>query len=318
VSAGESNKAVVGALAANLGIAVTKFIAFALTSSSSMLAEGIHSVVDSGNQVLLLVGGKRAARGATPKHPFGYGRERYIYAFIVSIMLFSAGGLFALYEGYHKLSHPEAIKSWHWVPIVVLVVGITLEGFSFRTAIQETNKIRGEATWSEFIRRARAPELPVILLEDFAALIGLVLALIGVGLTILTDNGIWDGIGTVAIGVLLVVVAFVLAVEMKSLLIGESATADTVGKIERAIMSGDEAERVIHMRTVHVGPDDLLVAAKIAVRHDDSAAAVAKGIDAIERRIRQAVPIAKVIYLEPDIYRASQQERDAERISTEG
>jgi cation diffusion facilitator family transporter len=283
-----------------------------------MLAEGIHSVVDSGNQVLLLVGGKRAARGATPKHPFGYGRERYIYAFIVSIMLFSAGGLFALYEGYHKLSHPEAIKSWHWVPIVVLVVGITLEGFSFRTAIQETNKIRGEATWSEFIRRARAPELPVILLEDFAALIGLVLALIGVGLTILTDNGIWDGIGTVAIGVLLVVVAFVLAVEMKSLLIGESATADTVGKIERAIMSGDEAERVIHMRTVHVGPDDLLVAAKIAVRHDDSAAAVAKGIDAIERRIRQAVPIAKVIYLEPDIYRASQQERDAERISTEG
>jgi cation diffusion facilitator family transporter len=318
VSAGESNKAVVAALAANLGIAVTKFIAFALTSSSSMLAEGIHSVVDSGNQVLLLVGGKRAARGATPKHPFGYGRERYIYAFIVSIMLFSAGGLFALYEGYHKLSHPEAIKSWHWVPIVVLVVGITLEGFSFRTAIQETNKIRGEATWSEFIRRARAPELPVILLEDFAALIGLVLALIGVGLTILTDNGIWDGIGTVAIGVLLVVVAFVLAVEMKSLLIGESATADTVGKIERAIMSGDEAERVIHMRTVHVGPDDLLVAAKIAVRHDDSAAAVAKGIDAIERRIRQAVPIAKVIYLEPDIYRASQQERDAERISTEG
>jgi cation diffusion facilitator family transporter len=264
------------------------------------------------------VGGKRAARGATPKHPFGYGRERYIYAFIVSIMLFSAGGLFALYEGYHKLSHPEAIKSWHWVPIVVLVVGITLEGFSFRTAIQETNKIRGEATWSEFIRRARAPELPVILLEDFAALIGLVLALIGVGLTILTDNGIWDGTGTVAIGVLLVVVAFVLAVEMKSLLIGESATADTVGKIERAIMSGDEAERVIHMRTVHVGPDDLLVAAKIAVRHDDSAAAVAKGIDAIERRIRQAVPIAKVIYLEPDIYRASQQERDAERISTEG
>jgi cation diffusion facilitator family transporter len=283
-----------------------------------MLAEAIHSVVDSGNQVLLLVGGKRAARGATPKHPFGYGRERYIYAFIVSIMLFAAGGLFALYEAYHKLSHPEPIQSWHWVPIVVLVVGIVLESFSFRTAIQETNKIRGTATWSEFIRRSRVPELPVILLEDFAALIGLVFALIGVSLTIVTDSGVWDGVGTAAIGVLLVVVAFVLAIEMKSLLVGESATADTVGKIERAIMAGDDAERIIHMRTVHVGPEDLLVAAKIGVRHDETAAAVAKGIDAMERRIREAVPIAKMIYLEPDIYRASQQEKDAARISTEG
>jgi cation diffusion facilitator family transporter len=308
----------VAALAANLGIAATKFVAFALTRSSSMLAEGIHSLVDSGNQALLLIGGKRAVREATAKHPFGFGRERYIYAFIVSIMLFFVGGLFALYEGYHKISHPQAIHGWQWVPILVLVIGIVLESLSFRTAIHETNQIRGDASWPEFIRRSRVPELPVILLEDMAALIGLVLALFGVGLTILTGNGIWDGVGTAAIGLLLVVVAVVLAVEMKSLLVGESATADTVAEIERAILAGDEAERIIHMRTVHVGPEDLLVAAKIAVRHDETAAAVARGIDAIERRIRQAVPIAKVIYLEPDIDRTSAPGRGAETVLTEG
>jgi cation diffusion facilitator family transporter len=283
-----------------------------------MLAEGIHSLVDSGNQVLLLIGGKRAARVATAKHPFGFGRERYIYAFIVTIMLFFAGGLFALYEGYHKISHPTPIKSWHWVPIVVLVVGIGLESLSFRTAIRETNLIRGDASWPEFIRRSRVPELPVILLEDFAALIGLVFALFGVGMTILTNNGIWDGVGTAAIGLLLVVVAFVLAVEMKSLLIGESATPEQLTAIERAILAGDEAERIIHMRTVHVGPEDLLVAAKIAVTHDESAEAIARGIDAIERRIREAVPIAKVIYLEPDIDRTPAPGRGAETVLTEG
>jgi cation diffusion facilitator family transporter len=318
VSAEGGNKAVVAALAANLGIAATKFLAFALTRSSSMLAEGIHSVVDSGNQVLLLVGGKRAARDATPRHPFGYGRERYIYAFIVSIMLFFVGGLFALYEAYHKISHPEAIHSWQWVPIVVLVVGIALESTSFRTAIRETNRIRGNVTWPQFIRRARAPELPVILLEDSAALIGLVFALIGVGLTLMTDNGIWDGIGTAAIGLLLVAVAVILAVEMKSLLVGESATADKVKAIERAILGGDEVERIIHMRTVHLGPEELLVAAKVAVRHDDTAATVARDIDAIEKRIREAVPIAQVIYLEPDIDRAPSAGRGSERVLTEG
>ncbi len=304
MSAEGSTKAVVAALAANLGIAVTKLVAFALTRSSSMLAEAIHSVVDSGNQVLLLVGGRRAARGATPKHPFGYGRERYIYAFIVSITLFFVGGLFALYEAYHKISHPEPIESWQWVPMLVLVIGIGLESFSFRTAIQEADRIRGTASWPEFIRRARVPELPVILLEDFAALVGLVFALLGVGLTLLTGDGIWDGVGTVAIGLLLVTIAVVLAVEMKSLLVGESATADHIAKITKAIESGNEVERIIHLRTVHLGPEELLVGAKVAVRHDDSAAAVARGIDAIEERIRDAVPIARVIYLEPDIDRA--------------
>ncbi|MGC9666812.1 cation diffusion facilitator family transporter [Planosporangium sp. 12N6] len=318
MSAEGGNKAVVAALAANLGIAVTKFIAFALTRSSSMLAEGIHSVVDSGNQVLLLIGGKRAARKATPEHPFGFGRERYIYAFLVSIMLFSAGGLFALYEAYHKISHPEPIDKWQWVPIAVLVAAIAMESMSFRTAIHETNQIRGDASWVEFIRRSRAPELPVILLEDAAALVGLIFALFGVGMTLLTGNGVWDGVGTAAIGVLLVAVAFVLAAEMKSLLVGESATADTVAAIERAISDGEETERIIHLRTVHVGPDDLLVAAKIAVRHDDTAEAVARGIDAIERRIRAAVPIAKVIYIEPDIYRRSAAGQEAGSALTEG
>jgi cation diffusion facilitator family transporter len=303
VSAGGGTKAVVAALAANLGIAVTKFIAFALSGSSSMLAEAVHSVADSGNQALLLLGGKQAEREATKEHPFGYGRERYIYSFIVSIVLFSVGGLFALYEAYHKWQHPDPIASWRWLPIVVLVVAIILEGFSFRTAIAESNTIRGKASWAQFVRRAKAPELPVVLLEDFAALLGLVFALFGVSLTLVTDNGRWDALGTGMIGLLLVTVAVVLAAETKSLLLGEAAAEPDVAKIEQAIMAGDEAERIIHMRTLHLGPEEVLVAAKIAIRHDDTARAIASGIDAIEKRIREAVPTARVIYLEPDLYR---------------
>jgi cation diffusion facilitator family transporter len=293
------------ALAANLGIAVTKFVAFALTGSSSMLAEAIHSVADSGNQGLLLLGGKQAQKSATARHPFGYGRERYIYAFIVAVVLFFVGGVFAIYEAWHKIGHPEPIDSWQWVPVTVLVAAIVMESLSFRTAISETRKIKGKATWVQFIRRAKEPELPVILLEDLAALVGLVLALFGVGLTLITGNGIWDGIGTAAIGVLLIAVAGVLAVEMKSLLVGESATPEQIDAIERAIIDGPEVERLIHMRTVHLGPDELLVAAKIAVRHNETADEIARGIDAAEARIRDAVPIARVIYLEPDIYQAS-------------
>ncbi|WP_432979728.1 cation diffusion facilitator family transporter [Dactylosporangium sp. CA-233914] len=298
-------KAILAALAANLGIAATKFVAFALTGSSSMLAEAIHSVADSGNQGLLLLGGRQANKRATARHPFGYGRERYIYAFIVAVVLFFVGGVFAIYEAYHKISHPEPIESWQWVPVVVLLAAIVMEGLSFRTAIGETKKIKGKATWVQFIRRAKEPELPVILLEDFAALLGLVLALFGVGLTLITGNGIWDGVGTAAIGVLLIAVAAILAVEMKSLLVGEAATPEQVEAIEKAIVDGPEVERVIHMRTVHLGPDELLVAAKIAVRHNETADEIARGIDAAEERIRAAVPIARVIYLEPDIYRAS-------------
>jgi cation diffusion facilitator family transporter len=303
MSAAGGTRAIIAALAANLGIAVTKFIAYLLTASSSMLAEAIHSVADSGNQALLLVGARRAKREATPVHPFGYGRERYVYAFIVSIVLFSVGGLFALYEGYHKLSDPHPIESWHWVPIVVLVVAIGLETFSFRTAIDESNKIRGKATWVGFVRRSRVPELPVVLLEDLAALVGLVLALFGVGLTLITDSGVWDGIATVLIGVLLVCVAIILAIEMKSLLIGESATPEDLAKIEAAVVDGDEIERIIHMKTLHIGPEELLVAVKVGVPDGATAADVADAIDAAERRIRTAVPIARMIYVEPDIFR---------------
>jgi cation diffusion facilitator family transporter len=300
---GGGAKAIVAALGANLGIALTKFLAFALSGSSSMLAEAIHSVADSGNQMLLLIGGRRSQREATQRHPFGYGRERYIYAFIVSVVLFTVGGLFAIYEGVHKLQHPEAIHSWQWLPIVVLVIATGLEGFSFRTAVRETNRIRGGASWVQFIRHARAPELPIVLLEDSAALIGLVLALLGVALTLATGNGMWDGLGTLAIGALLVVVAVILAIETKSLLIGESATLEQVEAIEAALVGVAGVDRVIHMRTLHLGPEELLVAAKIAVARETPAGAVATAIDAAEERIRSAVPIARVIYLEPDIYR---------------
>lgn len=304
MSAGGGTKAIVAALVANLGIATTKFVAFVLTNSSSMLAEAIHSLADSGNQALLLVGGKRSQREATPRHPFGFGRERYVYAFIVSIVLFTVGGVFALYEGIHKIREPHAIDEWQWVPIAVLLAAIAMESFSFRTAIVESNHTRGEASWVEFVRHAKAPELPVVLLEDLAALVGLVLALFGVSMTLLTDDGVWDGIGTVSIGVLLVAVAVILAVETKSLLLGEAASDEAVARIEEALAAEPAVVRIIHMRTLHLGPEELLVAAKIAVRHDDTAAEVARAIDSAERRIRAAEPTARVIYLEPDIYTA--------------
>jgi cation diffusion facilitator family transporter len=314
VSAGGGTRAVVAALLANLGIAATKFVAFALSGSSSMLAESIHSVADSGNQVLLLLGGRRARRRATPQHPFGYGRERYVYAFIVSIVLFSLGGLFALYEAYHKWheqrEHPGGIESWPWLPVAVLVVAITLESFSFRTAIRESNVVRGRASWVDYVRHAKAPELPVVLLEDLGALLGLVFALVGVVMTLITGNGYWDAAGTAAIGLLLVTIAVILAVETKSLLIGEAGSPEDVARIEQAITSGPEVERIIHMKTLHLGPEELLVAAKVAVRPYTTAAELAEGINSVEARIRNSVPIARVIYLEPDIYRNVEQPAD--------
>lgn len=301
MSASGGTKAIFAALSANLAIAVSKFVAFAFSGSSSMLAEGVHSLADSGNQALLLIGGKQAKRAANEEHPFGYGRERYVYAFLVSIVLFSVGGMFALYEGYEKIRHPHPLDNWYW-PVGVLLFAILAEGTSFRTAIAESNHTRGNLSWVEFIRRAKAPELPVVLLEDFGALIGLVLALTGVSLSLATDSGVWDGIGTLCIGTLLISIALVLAAETKSLLIGEGAAADIVTRIRQSAVDGDTVTRVIHMRTLHLGPEELLIAAKIAVRHDDTAGQVARAIDAAEERIRAAVPIARVIYLEPDIY----------------
>lgn len=299
----------VAALLANAGIAVTKFVAFFLTGVSSMLAEAIHSVADAGNQGLLLLGGKRSEREATEDHPFGYGRERYVYSFLVAIVLFSVGGLFALYEAYHRWhevldGHSEMTGGWRqFVPLVVLAVAIVLEGLSFRTAMIETNKIKGEASYWSFIRHAKQPELPVILLEDLAAMLGLTLAFGAVSLTLLTDNQYFDVAGTALIGVLLIVVAITLGIETKSLLLGESASRDAVRRIHAALEGTDGVDRVIHLKTMHLGPEELLVAAKIAVPATDSAADVATAIDGAERRVREAEPMASAIYIEPDLYR---------------
>ena len=300
----------VAALLANAGIAVTKFVAFLLARNSSMLAEAIHSVADAGNQLLLLLGGKRARRGATPEHPFGFGRERYIYSFLVSIVLFSVGGLFALYEAYHKFheiraGHDEAVEGWKsLVPVLVLVVAIGLESYSLRTAVLETNKVKGSLSYLQFVRRAKQPELPVILLEDFAAILGLGFALVGVGMSLFTGNHYWDVAGTALIGILLVIVAIVLGVETKSLLLGESATPAAQRRIVAALEGTPGVERVIHLKTLHLGPEELLVAAKIGVVATTSAADVADVINAAELAVRAAEPTSAAMYLEPDIYRA--------------
>ena len=305
-----SAKAIIAALLANLGIAVTKLIAWLLTGASSMLAESIHSVADSSNQALLLLGGKRARRRPTEMHPFGFGRERYLYAFIVSIVLFTVGGLFALYEAYHKYHEIAAghenellTSDYWWVPLVVLTAAIVMETFSFRTAIVESNKVRGDASWVRFIREAKAPELPVVLLEDLAALLGLIFALIGVGFSLLTDNGYWDVGGTAAIGLLLVAVAVVLAIETKSLLLGESASVADRESIENRLRDDQHILDVLSLRTLHIGPEELLVACKISVTPTDSAQLISDVINGAEERIRAVLPAARYIFIEPDIRR---------------
>lgn len=301
MSASGGAKAIVAALAANAGIAVAKFIGFAVTGSSSMLAEGVHSIADTGNQGLLLFGRRRAARVATPEHPFGYGRDRFFYSFVVALMLFTLGSVFAIYEGVHKIVEPEELSS-PIVAVIILVVAIALEGYSFRTAVGESRELKGDATWWGFIRQSVNPELPVVLLEDTGALIGLVLALAGVGLTILTGEPVWDGVGTVCIGVLLGVIAVILIVETKSLLIGEGARAPLVRTISDALVGGP-VERVIHLRTQYLGPEELLVAAKIAVSSALPTEVIAEAIDHAEGRLRAAVPEARLVYLEPDLDR---------------
>ncbi|MFC3962518.1 cation diffusion facilitator family transporter [Nocardia jiangsuensis] len=302
MSAGGGRKAIIAALAANAGIAVAKFIGAAITGSASMLAEGVHSVADTANQGLLLLGQKRAAQEADQLHPFGYGRNRYFYSFVVALVLFTLGSVYALYEGIHKVQHPEELNS-PIVAIVILVVAIALETFSFRTAIKESRPLKGSASWWRFIRTSRSPELPVVLLEDAGALIGLILALGGVGLTMITDDPIWDGVGTLAIGTLLGVIAIVLIIEMQSLLIGEGATPEEDGAIRAGLVDGERIDTVIHLKTQYLGPEELLVAAKIAVTPGLDIEQIAAAIDAAEQRVRAAVPAARVIYLEPDLYR---------------
>ncbi|MBE1576014.1 cation diffusion facilitator family transporter [Amycolatopsis roodepoortensis] len=302
MSAGGGTKAIIAALVANAGIAAAKFTGFLITGSSSMLAESVHSLADTSNQGLLLLGQKTSQRKATRTHPFGFGRDRYFYSFIVALMLFSLGSVFALYEGIHKISHPEELTS-PLVAVGILVVAIGLECYSFYTAIQESKKIKGDAGWWAFIRQAKTPELPVVLLEDAGALFGLVFALGGVGLSVVTGNPVWDGIGTVTIGVLLGVIAIILIIEMKSLLIGEGASESDLDVIVDELAAG-KVERVIHIRTLYIGPDEMLVAAKLALVPGLETADIAQAIDDAEARVRAKVPTAKLIYLEPDLDRA--------------
>ncbi|MBL8928283.1 MAG: cation diffusion facilitator family transporter [Pseudonocardia sp.] len=304
MSASGGTKAIIAALLANAGIAVAKFVGYLVTGSSSMLAEAVHSVADTSNQGLLLLGGKRAQRAATAEHPFGYGRDRYFYSFVVALLLFSLGSVFALYEGVHKLESGEPLTS-PLVAVIILVVAIGLEGFSFRTALTESRPLKGRLSWWGFIRQSKSPELPVVLLEDFGALIGLVLALLGVGLSVLTGNPVFDALGTIAIGLLLGVIAVILIFEMKSLLIGEGANTPVLRRIVGAIEECGPVQRVIHIRTQYLGPEELLVAAKIALQPCTTIEDVARGIDAAEKRVRSAVPEARLIYLEPDLDRSA-------------
>jgi cation diffusion facilitator family transporter len=303
MSSAGSTRAIVAALAANAGIAIAKFVGFLITGSSAMLAESVHSIADTSNQGLLLVGQREARKEADTLHPFGYGRSRYFYSFVVALVLFTLGSAFALYEGYHKIIHRAGITS-PAVAIAILVLAIALEAFSFRTVFVESRPLKGSDSWWRFVRNSRNPELPVVLLEDTGALIGLMFALVGVGLTMLTGDGIWDGIGTICIGVLLGVIAVILIVEMHSLLIGEGATGEQTRAIRSALEDTPHVERLIHLRTQYLGPDELLVGAKIALAADVELATVATVIDDAEARIRAVVPEARVIYLEPDLDRA--------------
>ena len=298
MAAGGGTKAVLAALFANLAIAIAKFVGFAVTRSASMLAEGVHSCADTGNQALLLLGGRLAKREPTPRHPFGYGRERYFWSFVVSIILFTLGALFAINEGIEKLRHPHKLESL-WVAIGILIFGIVVESLSFRTAIVESNKVRGKLSWGTFIRRSRTPELPVVLLEDLGAMFGLVFALIAVVLAEITGEPRWDGAGTLVIGVLLGIIAIVLAIEMKSLLIGESATEEDRARLRAVLDDSAEIDRVVDLRTQHLGPEELLVAAEVDFADHLSSDQMPAAIAAVEARLRAAVPAATNVYLEP-------------------
>jgi cation diffusion facilitator family transporter len=305
VSADGSRRAIIAAFLANLGIAVAKFVGFAFTGAASMLAEAVHSVADTANQGLLILGARRARQPPSPQHPFGYGRERYFWSFVVAVVLFTAGGLFALYEGVEKLRHPHELESPFWA-VGILLAAIVAESLSLRTAVHESRGAKGPGmSWPAFIRRAKIPELPVVILEDTGALLGLAFALVGVGLAEITGNPRFDALGSIAIGVLLALIAATLAIEMKSFLIGEAAAPEEIAKIRRALEATPGVERVVHLRTEHLGPDELLVAAKIAVDGQAASADTAAVIDRAEAAVRSEVPEARVIYLEPDVDRSA-------------
>ena len=303
MAAGGGTKSIITAFFANLAIAIAKFLGFLVTGSSSMLAESVHSAADTGNQALLILGNKRAKKATTIAHPFGYGRERYFWSFVVALVLFSLGSLFAIYEGIEKIRHPHEIDSLWWA-IGILIFAMAVEGFAFNTAVIESRHTKGDHSWPSFIKRSRIPELPVVLLEDFGALVGLVIAVVAISLAEITDNARWDGIGTLSIGILLGAIAIILAIEMKSLLIGEGALPEQISRISDALATSPNVERVIHMQTQYLGPEELLVAAKVHFDHSLSTPALADAIDLAETAIREAEPVARIIYLEPDLYDA--------------
>ncbi|CAB5065390.1 MAG: cation diffusion facilitator family transporter [Actinobacteria bacterium] len=304
MSASGGKKAILAALGANLGIAIIKFIGFVLTGASSMLSEAIHSVADTGNQALLLLGRRQADKDTDDSHQFGYGRERFFWAFVVAVVLFALGSVFSLYEGIHKIQHPEEITSPQ-IALVILIFSMLLEGYSLRTAVIESNHLRGKDSWWGFIRHSRVPELPVVLLEDFGAMTGLAVAFVAVGVSVATGNGVYDGIGSVIIGLILGVIAVILSIEMKSLLIGEPALAEDREKLRKAMASSAGVVRVIHERTEYIGAEQVLLAAKVEFDSSLSMSELAEAIDALEANVRAAVPVITLIYIEPDITRVA-------------
>lgn len=296
-----SRRAIYAAFAANLGIAIAKLIGAIITGSAGLLAETFHSLADTGNQALLLVGGRRAERKASVEHPFGYGSERYFWSFVVALVLFSLGGLFALYEGVQKLQNPHEASHLR-LAVIILLFAIALESFSLRTALREAKHSKpANDSWWSYIKNSKEPELPVVLLEDIGAEIGLVFALLGVIVASITGNSRWDALGSLAIGVLLIGIAYVLAVKMKSLLIGEAATSEVQDLVSASLISHPDVIKIIHMRTLHLGPDEILLAVKIEFNRQLTVTQLAMAIDDAEVRARSAVRQRLVIYIEPDI-----------------
>jgi len=299
-----SKKAIVAAFASNMAIALGKLVGFALTGAASMLAEAIHSFADTGNQGLLFLGGSRARKTATAEHPFGYGRERYFWSFVVALVLFTLGGLFALYEGIEKVRTPHELEGVG-VAFAILLLAVAMEGFSLRTAVKESRHVKGDESWFQFIKRSKSPELPVVLLEDVGALTGLMFAVSGLALAEITGNPRFDAVGSIAIGILLCVIAIILVIEMKGLLIGEAASPETITTICGAMESTGAVRKVIHLRTEHLGPDELLVAAKLSFDRTLDFPTLAEAINEVESAVRAAVPAARLIYIEPDMERSA-------------
>jgi cation diffusion facilitator family transporter len=300
-----SKRAIIAAFVANLGIALSKFAAFAITGAASLLAEAIHSLADTGNQGLLMLGGSRSRRPADEVHPFGYGTLRYFWAFVVALVLFSLGGLFAIFEGVEKLINPHELDDPR-VAIVVLLLAVVLESFSLRTAMRESRHERQGRSILQFVRRTKIPELAVVVLEDIGALVGLAFALVGVTLASVFDEPRWDALGSLAIGVLLVMIAIRLAVEMASLLVGEAAAPEVIARMRAVFDAHPEVSCVIALRTQHVGPDDIMVNAKVEFEPTLSVRRLSEVVNELEVELRTAEPRARTIFIEPDVYRASE------------